>query len=322
MKNENQFIEQLKNKFGDDFDYSFVKYEGSHKKITLKCNTCGNFVSKIAKDLLFRISKENTCPYCKNNKIIKERQLHFIEKSKKIHNDKYDYSKAKYISSKVKVEIICPIHGSFYQQPNSHLMGHGCPLCKRDKAALGNFEFIHKSCKIHNNYYDYSKVKYINNHIAINIICPKHGMFYQLPKEHLEGKGCPICNQSHMEKEMCQLLEANNIKYISQKTFSWLKQGKYALRLDFYLPDHNIAIECQGEQHFKPIEYYGGENKYKRILVNDINKIKLCKNHNITVLHKSNTKNCSKKILKTWAYYPIIIDNKDLISRIKALNIQ
>lgn len=45
----------------------------------------------------------------------------FIQKAVSIHGNKYDYSKAKYVSSHTPVEIICPIHGSFYQEPNSHI---------------------------------------------------------------------------------------------------------------------------------------------------------------------------------------------------------
>ena len=57
----------------------------------------------------------------------------FIEKAKKIHGDKYDYSKVEYINSHTKVCIICPEHGEFWQTPNNHLHGYGCPKCKSDK---------------------------------------------------------------------------------------------------------------------------------------------------------------------------------------------
>ena len=79
-----------------------------------------------------------------------------------------------------------------------------------------------------------------------------------------------------MEREICNLFEKNNIKYEQEKNFEWLKRDNYNLSLDFYLPDYNTAIECQGEQHFKPIDFYGGEEKFKRVLENDLLKIKLC----------------------------------------------
>ena len=53
----------------------------------------------------------------------------FIEKSNKIHNYKYDYSKVKYISVKEKVCIICHIHGEFWQTPDKHFQKQGCKIC-------------------------------------------------------------------------------------------------------------------------------------------------------------------------------------------------
>ena len=116
-----------------------------------------------------------------------------------------------------------------------------------------------------------------------------------------------------MEREMCNLFEKNNIKYEQEKNFEWLKRDNYNLSLDFYLPDYNIAIECQGEQHFKPIDFYGGEEKFKRVLENDLLKIKLCNEHNIILLHKSNVKNCNSQTKNGWKYYNIFIDNEKLI---------
>lgn len=53
----------------------------------------------------------------------------WVAKAKEVHRDKYDYSKASYINSRSKISIICPIHGLFQQEANSHLKGSGCPKC-------------------------------------------------------------------------------------------------------------------------------------------------------------------------------------------------
>lgn len=57
----------------------------------------------------------------------------FIEKAKKVHGNKYDYSKVNYINNDTKIKIICPTHGIFEQAPTNHLKGHGCPFCKKSK---------------------------------------------------------------------------------------------------------------------------------------------------------------------------------------------
>ena len=54
-------------------------------------------------------------------------------------------------------------------------------------------KFIKKAKTIHGNKYDYSKVKYVNNHTKVCIICPIHGEFWQTPMKHLIGRGCPKC---------------------------------------------------------------------------------------------------------------------------------
>lgn len=63
----------------------------------------------------------------------------FIEDAKRIQGNKYDYSKVDYQRNQVKVCIICPEHGEFWQTPNSHLGGKGCPKCKCEK--LKSFVF-------------------------------------------------------------------------------------------------------------------------------------------------------------------------------------
>ena len=218
------------------------------------------------------------CPSC--NKITSD---DFIQKATLIHNGKYDYSKVDYKTAKTKVCIICPEHGEFRQAPDKHLSGCGCQKCGGTKK-LSIDEFIRKANKIHNNKYDYSKVKYINNQTKVCIICPKHGEFWQAPGSHLSGKGCPHCLSSKIEDTIETKLNEINVNFEKQKTFDWLK-SKRNMRLDFYLPEYNIAIECQGKQHFDNIEYFGGNDGLKYRKYNDMIKLKLCKEHNINLLY-------------------------------------
>ena len=100
----------------------------------------------------------------------------FIELAKKIHGDKYDYSKVEYKNKNTKVCIICPIHGEFWQQPRYHLKGQNCFKCsqklKADKVPKLTLEnFIKKARIIHGDKYNYSKDKYKNNKKKVYIIC-------------------------------------------------------------------------------------------------------------------------------------------------------
>ena len=92
-----------------------------------------------------------------------------------------------------------------------------------------------------------------------------------------------------MENRVKQLLDECQINYEQQKTFNWLKNiGK--LKIDFYLPDYNIALECQGLQHYKPIEMFGGEEGLKIIQERDRIKKDLCEKHGIKILYFSDFK--------------------------------
>jgi len=118
----------------------------------------------------------------------------FIERAKKVHGNKYDYSLVDYINNSTKIKIICPIHGIFEQTPYSHLLGKICFTCSRYSRRYTSTKFIKKAKQIHGDKYDYSLVEYVHNAIKIKIICPNHGIFIQLPSNHLNRKsGCPQC---------------------------------------------------------------------------------------------------------------------------------
>ena len=111
-------------------------------------------------------------------------------------------------------------------------------------------EFIQKARKVHGDQYIYDKVEYINNYTKVCIICPIHGEFWQAPNNHINNnppQGCPKCKSSYLEKEIKKYLLNNNVEFEEQKKFKWL--GKQSL--DFYLQQYNVAIECQGKQHFE-----------------------------------------------------------------------
>ena len=119
----------------------------------------------------------------------------FIERAREIHGDKYDYSLVDYQGQSKKVKIICPTHGIFEQNAGSHLAGRNCPKCSRPSGKYTTEEFIEKAKEKHEDYYDYSKVNYIDASTPVTIICPEHGEFQQRPVKHLQGHGCEKCNR-------------------------------------------------------------------------------------------------------------------------------
>ena len=137
----------------------------------------------------------------------------FIQKAHKIHGDKYDYCKVEYVNNNTKVFIICPIHGEFWQTPNHHLSGQGCPKCSGNVKKTTE-QFIAKAKEIYGDRYNYSKVKYINAKTKVCIICPTHGEFYIRPDNFINlKKSCPRCSQ---EKRDSKQLYKNGQEFIKQ----------------------------------------------------------------------------------------------------------
>jgi|SRR5579859_55799 len=134
----------------------------------------------------------------------------FIDRSNKVHNFKYNYSKVVYINSQTKVIIICPVHGDFKQLPIGHYGGKGCEKCAYElknkimsqlKIAKAAEEFLGKAIAIHGNRFDYSKVVYRRHNVNVIIICPVHGEILQTPACHLIMDGCTKCSYEKKSKE-------------------------------------------------------------------------------------------------------------------------
>jgi hypothetical protein len=194
------FIKKAVSIHGENYDYSKVFYVNSQDVVTIICKKHGEFRQRANSHL-----RGAGCKFCGLEK--QRRPLGsklFIEKARKIHGDEYDYPNILYSNNVIKIEIMCHIHGAFFQRPANHLKGAGCQKCAREKLTSNQVcsteEFIIKAKKRHGNCYDYSAVTYVNNHSKITILCKKHGAFLQIPSNHLSGSGCHLCGLEKMNR--------------------------------------------------------------------------------------------------------------------------
>lgn len=239
------------------------------------------------------------CPKCKRQ----HRRLNqdeFFERCKKVHNSFYEYDETvPYTGLKKHIRPICPIHGPYYQIAGTHLKGAGCPICANIKKAAFHTDnkesFVEKARQVHGDNYEYIG-EYKGNSIKMIMKCNRCGFeFSQTPNSHLQGCGCPHCKQSKMEEELETFLKEKNISFIPQckhDTFEWLGLQS----LDFYLTDYSIAIECQGKQHFEPIDFFGGKERFNDDVERDKRKRKLCEEHNIPLYYINYNENIIKRI--------------------------
>ena len=288
-KTTEQFIEEARKIHGDKYGYSKTEYINNRIKVCIICPIHGEFW-QIPAD---HIKNKAGCPKCKTEVLRKTFQHNnelFIRKSKDVHGNKYDYSKVEYKNNKEKVCIICPEHGEFWMMPTNHYYGkQGCPKCSGQ--GLNTTEIIERFRKVHGNKYDYSKVEYRNHNEKVCIICPIHGEFWQTPHKHYNGRGCPICRESKLEEEIRIYLSENNINFETHYKPTWLNK----LELDFYLPDYNVGIECQGEQHFEPVSFGNADGldvneRFAKQVERDVLKLKLCKENIDGLYYFSNKK--------------------------------
>lgn len=361
-----QWVEMAK-KVAPQYDYSKVEYRDKHTKVTIICPKHGEFLVNPK----YFLWKNCECPKCREEKRKIELRNDFIKRAKKVHGDRYDYSKVEYKTSFEKVCIICPKHGEFWQNMGNHInnkcicpkcaieessekrkmtteelllflkrkMGdkydyskvvyngydspvelichkkdkngneHGafthnahsffnrlyncdCPKCNFEKEGYGRRftkeEFVNRANIIHSFKYDYSKFEYINGKTKSIIICPIHGEFLQNGESHLAGQGCPLCKTSHLELSVISRLTSEQVNFERQKRFLWLSTQS----LDIYIPEINLGIECQGQQHYREVFYHSkkwtkekAKKNFEEITERDQRKRNLCKENNIELIY-------------------------------------
>ena len=264
----NEFIERSNYRHNYKWDYSLVEYINSRSKVIIICKNHGEFYQNPSDHL-------NGCGCPKCDSTLRMTTDLFIERSKVVHGDKWNYSKVNYGKNNYDlVSIICSYHGEFDQRPWAHLRGQGCPKCSNNRL-LSNSEFINKCKKIHGDKWNYSKVNYLGRRKTITIICKDHGEFDQEARVHLDGWGCKKCSSSKMEDYLSNGLDKISEIYERDKRFVSCKR-KISLPFDFYLKNRNILIECDGIQHHKSIDYFGGDERFNYQKENDLIKTNWC----------------------------------------------
>lgn len=279
LRRELNFITKA-NKIHGEYDYSKLVYVNYSSKVKIICKTHGPFFQSARQ----HISLKSGCPKCAISRNSKKRMMskeNFLTLALKKHGKRYDYIKSKYVGSKILIEIYCLKCKTYFNQtPHNHLR-NGCIniSCQKKKPILKRNVIISQFQQVHDEKYDYNKIDYKGYMVKVEIVCIKHGSFFQAPNLHLRGSGCPKCNESIGEKKIRNILKEYDIKFESQVVIELTK-----LSFDFYIPAYNTYIEFDGIQHYKPIEFFGGIQAFKQQQINDNIKNAFCKVNHITLL--------------------------------------
>jgi len=283
------FVEQLPlfNQIHDNkYEYDESTYIKTSVRMRIICKIHGEFCISPETHKLGK-----GCPTCKNIKMSKLKTLPFEQQLidfNKTHKDRYQYDELTYVNNSTKMRMICKEHGEFWQSPNNHKNGRNCPKCSlqtgTDKTRFSFNRQVEDFNKIHNYFYKYIENSYVDNSTKMIIVCPIHGEFLQKPSKHKQGHGCPKCNNSNGEIKIFDYLRINNMIYEAQKRFVNCIYKK-PLPFDFYLPELNICVEFDGEQHFKFVKrWHKTQEGFKIQQLKDKIKNDYCEKNNIKLI--------------------------------------
>jgi hypothetical protein len=241
-----EFIARAKRLHGDRYDYSKTNYSNAQTKLTIICPEHGPFLQLPGNHL-----KPAGCPKCGTDSMAAQSRGHvasFIERARRVHDDRYDYSLVNYKNARSKVTIVCPDHGEFTQTPDAHLNGQRCATCA-GRPPVNTETFIKKATDVHGNTYDYSSVEYTNAHDPVTIVCRLHGAFKQKPDNHLSGKGCAKCSGNFLRSTEEFVAEARSIHGNTFDYSEAIYLGRNSI-LKIVCPDHGL-IETRARDHLR-----------------------------------------------------------------------
>lgn len=260
-------------------------YNGMYSYITCRCRTCDYVWSTKLHTLIYSVSVG--CPRCaievrnKNEMISHD---NFVARVKKKNSNIKIIGK--YTGMKHRIDVECSICGNQWAPIADSIANcnTGCPVCGRDKVSekkrMSHNDFVNR-CKLA----DVTPIEeYTGLRNKILVRCNKCGEEYMAPPASLlAGHGCPLCRQSKGERIISLCLNENNIKFIPQYMFD-ICRDKNPLPFDFYLPEDNVCIEYDGEQHFRAVNYFGGEEGLAIRQKHDDMKTKFCNNNKIKLI--------------------------------------
>lgn len=281
-----EFLKRFYSKYGNDYRVVGI-YVNSSTPIELIHIKCGNSIFPRPNDLF---NNKYYCNECRKRKLYnKDSNKSFNDKIKKLSNDRINLV-GDYKGYKEYVTIHCNKHDIDYKSIASNVTRKGrltCPMCvselKHTSQKKSNNKFKEQLKEFHGNNI-VALEPYVNTHTKIMFKCTICGnTFKSEPNSVIRISGCPYCKQYKGELEISNYLTTLGIEYEPQKRFLELKD-KRQLSYDFYLPKYRLLIEYNGEQHYKPIDFFGGVTSYNRQVKHDLIKSKYAKENNYNLL--------------------------------------
>lgn len=265
-----EYLQKLENKYPNHEIEALSTYDGAMKHMQFKCNICGHQWHTYPNNLL-----KCGCPSCtnaqKSSMMTKDHET-FVEEVSELHDNIEIIGK--YHKCNEKLLVRCTnCHREWYVTPLSLLSGNGCRNCSNDilhnKMINSNDDFLYKLSLLNSRITVISRYDGLKNKVTTK--CNICGYIWDTSAQSLlNGSACPKCKKSHLEKKVQLYFDNSKIDYEIEKSFNDLRGiGGGKLSYDLFVPSYNLLIELQGEQHYRPVEYFGGVDAFEKQKMHD-----------------------------------------------------
>lgn len=257
-----------------------LEFSGVKKPVKFKCLICGN-TSQVAKgEVLLKKNKQYQCNFCHNSKEnITKTNCFKIKKAAEKTNKELIF----YANTGNPAIFMCKQCGAhFSREPLRFLKNQNCPVCE-SRVRPPTLSYVKKELQLLGySLVDEQQYSNLKNKVLLRHTC---GFIWKASIGRILGEysHCPKCSKKNSlgEIKIKKWLDTNKISYI----FQWqTKIENRFLYFDFYLPKNNLAIEFQGEQHYKAIDWFGGEEAFKKRKKYDLLKKQWCEKKGIILL--------------------------------------
>lgn len=285
-KTTDQFKKEVFEKVGNEYTV-LSEYKNNHTEVWFRHNneSCDNHEFPMTPHNF--LDNGQRCPKCAGN--MKKTTEQFKKEVYELVGDEYEVL-GEYNNANTPIWMKHNLCGyKFPVRPNKFKRGSRCPKCSgrvwKDTEYFKNevFELVGDEYQVLGEYIDaHTEILLKHNNESCN-----YHEFQMTPSNFLQGQRCPKCSDSKGEKEISRVLDKLNIAYKEQYKFDDCRNKK-PLPFDFAIFDNNnnliALIEYQGEQHYEPIEFFGGEEHFTYVRNNDLIKKKYCEEKNIKLI--------------------------------------
>ena len=280
------FKRRMHELYGDKYTFVWSDFKNKQSMIRFTCKEHGEQRRSVT-----GLLDGKGCAYC-NGKFYPS---DWIKNARAVHGEKYEYDESRPPrTTSDYIRYKCPVHGWQESRYGCHvLQGCGCALCAGVLNKLSTEDrkqmWIEKCRERFPGKFSYRDVVYVNNDTPVKIYCKEHHLIFETtPDTHLRGAGgCPLCTKSVGEVEIYKWLSEHDVPFETQKKLpneNMFCKRQY-LTVDFYLPDLNLIIEMNGEQHYQYVEHFHTKDwTLEDQQIRDNTLRAYCKTHKISLL--------------------------------------